>query len=61
MQNEKYLKTKTKTYESEINTIFPVGGTPKEDFHCIILSAIGIDSVFKRFLEQCKCILKRKR
>lgn len=56
VQNGKYLKTKTKPYESEINTTFP-----KEGFYCIILSAIGIDSVFKSVLEQCKHILKRKR
>lgn len=61
VQNGKYLKSKTKPYESEINTTFPGGGTPKEGFYCIILSAIGIDSVFKSVLEQCKYILKRKR
>ena len=36
--NEKYLKTKTKSYESKMNTNFFNDGMPKEGFYCIFLS-----------------------
>ena len=36
--NEKYLKTKTKSYESKMNTNFFDDGMPKEGFYCSFLS-----------------------
>ena len=45
--NEKYLKTKTKSYEGKISTNFHEEGIPKERSHCIFLAAILIDPVFK--------------
>ena len=46
MYNEKYLKTKVKSYERKIKKHF-YNGTPKEVSHCISLSVILIDSAFK--------------
>ena len=66
--NEKYLKTEIKSYEGKISTSFHDDGIPKESSHCICLSVIMIDSVFKIvknyyaqfFLEDCKYIVKRR-
>ena len=44
--NEKYLKTKIKSYEGKVNTDFHDNGIPKESSHCICSSLILIDSVF---------------
>ena len=51
--NEKYLKTKTKSYEGKINTNFHNDKMPKEDYSCVCLSVILIDSVFKIFKNNC--------
>ena len=66
--NEKYLKTEIKSYEGKISTKFHDDGIPKESSHCICLSVIMIDSVFKigknyyaqLFLEKCKYIVKKR-
>ena len=47
LYNEKYLKTKVKSYDGKINTNFRNDKMPKEGSHCICLSVILIDSVFK--------------
>ena len=64
MNNEKYLKTKIKSYEGKTDTNFHDDGFPKDSSCCICLSLIFIDSVFKMgknyylqvFLEECKHI-----
>ena len=56
-----------KIYGGKINTIFHNHKISKEGFHCICLSVILIDSVFKTgkyyyphvFLEEYKCIVKK--
>ena len=66
--NEKYLKTKTKSYEGKISTNFHNDKMPKEDYSCVFLSVILIDSVFKifknnypqMFLKEFKNIVKEK-
>ena len=45
--NKKYLKTKVKSYEAKTNTNFHNDKKSKESFHCICLSVILIDSVFR--------------
>ena len=63
--NEKYIKTKIKSYNGKINTNFHNNKTPKEGSQYICLSVILIDSVYKKdksyypqlFLEE----LKKKR
>ena len=45
--NEKYLKSKIKSYDSKINAIFHDSCVPKEASHCICLSVILIDCVFE--------------
>ena len=61
-QSEKYPRTKIKSYEDKVNTIFHNGKIPKEGSDCICLSMISIDSFLKQgkdycpqmFLEECK-------
>ena len=45
--NNKYLKTKVKSYEGKINTTFHDYGMTEDNFHYIFLSVILIDSVFE--------------
>ena len=45
--NEKYLKTKIKSYEGKVNTNFHNDKIPKNDSHCIYLSVVLHYSVFK--------------
>ena len=67
--NEKSLKAKTKLFEEKVNTNFQNDKMPKEGSHCICLSVVLIDSVFKMgryynpqvFLEECKYIVKEKK
>ena len=54
--NEKYLKTKRKSYNGEINTVFHNSKIPKEGFQCISLRVILIDSVIK-FIKKMKTII----
>ena len=65
--DDKYIKTKIKTYEKSIITNFHNKKTPKEKAPCKCLSIIMIDSVIKAnkkyypqpLLEECKYIQKK--
>ena len=67
--NEKYIKTKIKSYKGKINTNFHNNKLPKEGSQCICLSVILINSVFRTgksyypqvFLEECKYVVKEKK
>ena len=66
--DDKYVKTKVKTFSSMINTLFSGNEIPKEKNHYICIAAICNDSVLKVdkknytqvYLEQCKYKIKRK-
>ena len=45
--NEKYLKTKIKSYQEKININFHYNEIPKESSQCIVLTVIMTDSVFR--------------
>ena len=65
--DDKYIKTKIKTYEKSIITNFHNKKTPKEKASCKLLSIIMIDSVTKAnkkyflqtFLEECKYVQEK--
>ena len=65
--NDKYIKTKIKTYEKSIITNFYNKKMPKEKASCKCLSIIIIDSVVKAnkkyypqtLLEECKYIQEK--
>ena len=67
--NEKYLKTKIKSYNRKINTTFHNNKIPKKGSQFICLSVILIDSVYRTgkkhypqvFLEECKYAVKEKK
>ena len=67
--NEKYLKTKIKSYEGKINANFHNDKIPKESSQCICLSEFLIDSVFRAgknyypevFLEEFKNVVNEKK
>ena len=67
--NEKYLKSKIKSYNGKIHTNFHNDKIPKEGSQCICFSVILIDSVFRTgknyypqvFLEECKYVVKEKK
>ena len=67
--NEKYLKTKIKSYNEKINTNFHDNKIPKESSQFICLSVILIASVFRTgknhypqvFLKECKYVVKEKK
>ena len=64
--DDKYIKTKVKTFTSMINTLYSGNKIPKERNHYICIAAICIDSVLrvdkniypKVYLEQCKYKIK---
>ena len=64
--NEKYLKSKIKSYNGKISTNFHYNKIPKEGSQLICLSVILINSVFRTgqnyypqvFLEECKFAVK---
>ena len=66
--NNKYLKTKIKSYGGKINTNFHDDKVPKEGSHYICLSVILIDAVFgigknyysQVFSEEYSCQKKKK-
>ena len=66
--DDKYIKTKVKTFNNLINTLFSGDKIPKEGIHYFSITAICIDSVLRVdkknypqvYLEQCK-YKKRKR
>ena len=67
--DDKYTKTKVKTFKNTINTLFSGDEIPKERVHYVCISAICIDSVLRRdkknyprvYLEQCKYKIKKER
>lgn len=68
MYNEKFVKTKTKSYEAKINIYFYDNWMPTDSSHRILLSVILHDSVFDiaknyplELSEECKCPVKEKK
>ena len=67
--DDKYTKTKVKTFSSMINTFFSDNVVPKERNRYIRIASICIDSVLKVdkknypqvYLEQCKYNTKRRK
>ena len=67
--NEKYMKTKTKSYNEKINTNFQNNKISKEGSQCICLSLVLIDSVYRKdknyypqvFLEEFKYVVKEEK
>ena len=57
--NEKYLKTKIKTYKEKINTYFYNNEIPTESSHCIFLSVILI-YYLQVILEECRFVIEKK-
>ena len=66
--DDKYIKTKVKTFSSMINTLFPSNEIPKGRNHYICIAAICIDSVLRIekenypqiYLEQYKYKIKKR-
>ena len=66
--DDKYIKTKVKTFSSMINTLFSDKEIPKERNHYICISATCLDFVLRVdkknypqvYLEQCKYKTKKK-
>ena len=48
IHDDKYVKTKVKTFDKTINTLFSDNKVPKERSYYICIAAIYIDSVLKR-------------
>ena len=69
IHDDKYIKTKIKTFNSMINTLFLGDEIPKETTHYACIAAISIDSVLRVdkknypqvYLEQCKYKLKKRK
>ena len=67
--NEKYIKTKIKSYNGKINTNLYGNKIPKEGSHFICQSMILINSAFRTarnyypqvFLEECKYVVREKK
>ena len=66
--NDKYIKTKVKTFNITINTLFSGYEIPKERNHYVPISAVCIDSVLRLdkknyrqiYLEQCKYKIRKR-
>ena len=66
--NDKYIKTKVKTFSSMINTLFSGNEIPRERKHYVCIAAICIDSVLKIekknyhqvYLEHCKYKIQKR-
>ena len=66
--DDKYIKTKVKTFSSVINTLFSGDKIPKERVEYVCILCISIDSVLRVdkknypqvYLEQCKYKMKKK-
>ena len=66
--DDKCIKTKVKTFNNSINTLFSGDEIPKERIRYVCISAIYIDSVLRRakknyaqvYLEQCKYKVNRE-
>ena len=69
IHDDKYIKTKVKTFGETINTLFSNNRVPKERSYYICIVAICVDSVLKIkgrndpqvYLEQCKYKEKQKK
>ena len=69
MCNKKGLKTKIKSYDGKVNTNFRGDKLLNKGSHCICLTIMSINSVFRLgknyypqvFLEESKCIVKEKK
>ena len=67
--DDKYIKTKVKTFSSMINTLFSGNEIPKERNHYICIAAFCIDSVLRVdkkncphiYLEQWKYKIKKRK
>ena len=67
--NEKYLRTKRKSYNGKINKNVHNNKIPKESSQFIYLLVILIDSVYRKdknyypqvFLKECKYVVKEKK
>ena len=44
---KKYVKTKVKTFNDVVNTVFSDNKIPKESIHYIFIAAINIDSIMR--------------
>ena len=66
--DDKYIKTKVKTFNNSIDTLFSGDEIPKERIHYVCISAICIDSLLRSgkknypqvYLEQCKYQMKKR-
>ena len=67
--NDKYIKTKIKSYNNRAYTNFQYNKMPKDNAYCTCLFIILLDSIFVNsdkeyypqiFLEECKCAIKKK-
>ena len=67
--DDEYKKTKVKTFDGVINTVFSDNKIAKEKSHYICIAAICIDSILKVdkknypqvYLEQCKYRIKKRK
>ena len=67
--DDKYIKTKVKTFSSMINTLFSGNEIPKERNHYICIAATCIDSVLsvdkkknpQVYVEECKYKIKKRK
>ena len=67
--DDKYIKTKVKTFNNMMNTLFSGDEIPKERIHYVSIAAICIDSVLRAdkknysqvYLEQCKYKMRKRK
>ena len=67
--DDKYIKTKVKTFNNMINTLFLGDEIPKERIHYVCIAAICIESVLRVdkknypqvYLEQCKYKTRKRK
>ena len=68
MYDEKHIKTKVKTFNNTIITLFPGDEIPKEKIHYVCIPAVCIDSILRVdkknypqvYLEHCKYKIKKE-
>ena len=66
--DDKYIKSKVKTFSSVINTLFSGDEIPKEKIEYVCIPVFSIDSVLRVnkkkypqvYLEQCKYKMKKR-
>ena len=70
MYNDKYIKTKIKSYNDRVYRNFQHNKIPKDNEYCVCLSVILLDFIFVNlnkeydpqiFLEECKYAIKDKK